>query len=348
MSKFKGLLFVSAIALAFGSAGCSDDSGTKADGGKKDGPIVKADMGPKPTIDCATNDCKDYVFSRILLPTTPQEAQAYGVDFNGDSVEDNALGAIISALASVSTDFAIQPTIDETVYSGATILLLQVQASDLTNQASVAAQAFIGKKMNCCPGNETDPVACKAASLAGCFSGTGIFEKDPAGPTDAILAGKIASGNLTLGPATVRIQIPLSATGTIDVNLQQAQIKGKINADGIMSGVLAGVVEKTELDNNIIPAVATLLQDALANPAVSEAAKKQMRDLFDTNSDGSITKEEVAGNELIKTFLAGDVDVNNDGKPELSLGIGFEAVKATYGTIAPTPDMGAADMAVAD
>ena len=44
---------------------------------------------------------------------------------------------------------------------------------------------------------------------------------------------------------------------------------------------------------------------------------------------GLYTEEEVKDNDIIKAFLQGDVDVDGDGTPELSLGVGFEAVAAT-------------------
>jgi hypothetical protein len=335
MSRFKGLLFVGALAFALaGVMGCSDDSGTNpADSGPKEGGTPK-DTGPKATIDCKANNCNTFAVSRILLPTTAQEAQNYGYDYDGNTINDNALGSIISAVAAaLGSGFEIQPTIDTAIYSGQALLLFDVQNKALTTDPDAVLQAHIGAQQACCPGDEGDDAKCKAAATAagGCFGGSGVFAVSPTSPTDAIIKGKITGGEMDFGPAGLKIEIPLSATGTIAVNLKEARIKGKVDANGIMSGIISGVIPKSDLDTNVVPAVATLLQDALDDPNVSADAKKQITGLFDTDKDGKITATEVAKNALIETFLAGDVDVDNDGVPELSLGIGFEGVKATIG-----------------
>lgn len=92
--------------------------------------------------------------------------------------------------------------------------------------------------------------------------------------------------------------------------------------------VLAGAIETAELQNNVIPAMAALLNQVLQDPTTSQPVKDTILTLFDANQDGVITVAEVMDNSIIKTFLDGDVDVDNDGMNELSMGLGFKAVGA--------------------
>ncbi|MCK5798050.1 MAG: hypothetical protein KAI47_12730 [Deltaproteobacteria bacterium] len=342
MVRMKGLLFLGAIALVFSAMGCSDDTGT--DPPKTDGSTVH-DSGPAPKIDCTGGNCKTYVFSRILLPTNTAEAKKYGYDYDNNSIKDNALGSILSGLGAAMQDFEMQPAIDTAVYSGEALLLLDVQAADLTTDPKAALQAFIGEKQACCAGQETNPDACKTAALAGCFSGSGVFAKAATSPTDAILGGAITGGEMAFGPAGLRIEIPFGTAGSLSINLREARIKGSITADGITDGVLSGVIPKADIEGSLIPAVAKMLQDIVADSTTKPDTKTQILGMFDADKDGTITTKEVAENSLIANFVGGDVDVDNDGEMELSLGIGFEAVKASFGT-PTTPDAGAADTTV--
>ena len=79
----------------------------------------------------------------------------------------------------------------------------------------------------------------------------------------------------------------------------------------------------------MIPALATLIDGIVKDPNTTVTTRTQLLNLFDANNDGTITTAEVSGNSLIQTFLAGDVDVNNDGNLDLSLGVGFSAISAT-------------------
>ncbi|PID39135.1 MAG: hypothetical protein CSA65_05685 [Proteobacteria bacterium] len=321
---------------AFGVTGCSDDATTttKDSATTKDDGGTTADTGPKPEINCKDNTCNTFVVSRLVLPTTQEEARRFGYDYDGNTINDNALGSIITAIAgALGQNFQIQPTVDATVYSGKAILLFEVQNTSLSSDPASVLQAHIGEQKACCPGNEDDPNKCKAAATAegGCFSGSGTFTVAATSPKDAIIKGAITGGQMAFGPAGLKLEIPLSASGKIAVNLKEARIKGAITEAGITSGVISGVIPKADVDNNIIPAVAKLLQDALDNEAVSDEAKTQIKNLFDTNKDDKITADEVKNNSLIQAFLGGDVDVDKDGTAELSLGIGFEAVKGVIG-----------------
>ena len=85
-----------------------------------------------------------------------------------------------------------------------------------------------------------------------------------------------------------------------------------------------------DLDNKLLPGMATLANDAVGNPSVPQATKDLILNLLDTDNDGTITSTEIKNNALIGAVLAPDVDTDNDGTADaLSVGIGFTAVTCT-------------------
>ena len=344
------LSLVAALALALGAMACSDDTGndpdkgtsTKDGGGGGDKGKVTKDSGPPPTaLDCKGNKCTEFVLDRILMATTNADAQKYAMEFGGKKY--NALGNILSLLASQAPTLGIQDSIDGALCAGKTIVLLKVQAKDMTSDPKAKAQAFTGAEQVCCKEDKTakDSKKCCAEAKAGCFNGKGKFAVDKASPTDMLFNGKIGAGALSLGPAKMKLKIPLTSAGTLDLTLKAVMIKGKASASGITEGVLSGAIPKSDLDTNVIPQVASMLDKTYQDKDTDKSTKDMIKQLFDIDGDGKITKAEVAGNPLIKTFLAGDVDVDGDGEKELSLGIGFTAVNGVIGTgTTPTPDQG--------
>ncbi|MBW2731073.1 MAG: hypothetical protein JRH20_01700 [Deltaproteobacteria bacterium] len=322
MFCLRGLATTTIFALALGGAACSDsDDGADP---KEDSAVVLSDGGTVATSLTCEGDCIDYVFNNLMLPVTGPQVTEFGMDFSDDGIVDNALGSIISILGQVSSSMDVQPTVDESVWGGSALVLLRVKASDLTNQASIAAQAWLGESVECCT-DPTDLVACKAEADAGCFKGD--YSYTPIPESAALFNGAIANGTLELGPGSLQIKLPLAGDTPLDLKLKAVRIKAKITADGLMEGVLAGVIDKNDLDNTVMPSLAEML-DGMLTTGTAEA-QETIKGLFDINpTDGKITTEELQSNEMISTFLSGDVDVDNDGVAELSLGIGFTGVKA--------------------
>ncbi len=276
-----------------------------------------------------SKDCYDYVVDRVLLPMTSSTAQQYALVFKGKKY--NALGNILALLAQQAPGLDVQTSMDEAVCSGKTIDLLRVKAASLTSTPAALGHSWVGADAKCCTGSTClDPynkAKCSAAAKAKCFNGSGAFKPDPKYPKAMLLFGSITAKKLSLGPAKLIVRISLSSLGSMDLALLGATITGTVDKNGITSGVLAGAIPQNVLNNSVMPNIAQILNSILADPLISSTAKAMIKTLFDNNSDGKISIAEVKGNALIKTFLAGDVDIDGDGKNELSVGLGFTAVK---------------------
>jgi hypothetical protein len=346
MRRICSLFLIGTLSLFVAACSDSDNGGNgKTDGkvpNKEAGPPLP-DTGPPPTELVCNNDCQDFVLSKITLPDSTT-ASKIGWDYNNDGTKDNALGSILGALSGMAGSLNIQESVDDGVNSGGTLVLLRVQADDFKSDDDSKAQAWTGESIECCA-DPSDSAACATEAKTKCFAGSTTFYPAADSPKDALFKGKIAASDMQYGPAKLKFILPFgSDAGNLDLNLKAVYILGKMAADGksISEGILAGAISKSELDNTLIPKIAEMLNKTLNDPDQDQQVKDTIATLFDTNKDKSITKEEVANNSIIKTFLSGDVDVDNDGENELSLGVGFEAASCTIddkGT-GPKPDTG--------
>ena len=340
-TRFLSLLL--ALTVALGAVACSDDDVTPTkDKGVPDQPTVTPDTGPPPAMDCTKNTCTDFVLDKIVMPLTSADAQKYSLVFKGKKY--NALGNILALLAQQAPNLGIQDSIDGALCGGSTIVLMKVQAKDMTADPAAVAQALVGAEKTCCTTDKKDTdytKKCCADAKKGCFGGTGEFCSAASSPTDMLFKGKIAGGQATFGPSKMKLKIPLTSAGTLDLTLKNVFIEAKTTATGMTEGKLSGAIPKSDLDKNVIPQVASMLDKTYQDPSTDKQTKDMIKQLFDGDGDGKITTKEVSENALIKTFLAGDVDVDGDGENELSLGIGFTATTAKIvAKCTATPDQG--------
>jgi hypothetical protein len=277
---------------------------------------------PGPDLPPATY--RNYVLDRMVLPP-PGEAATYGHDYNNDGTNDNYFGAILDAIHLVAPSIGLQDAMDRNFHLGQVVLLQRVGATPNWSNALVATlQAYTGKPELCCG----SPMSCGAdAAAASCYSGSHTFAVAQDSPMDAVLSGFIGSGRLQVGPGDVQALLPLGSFSA-KVTLKQAYITGMVDYDRISNGKLMGVISKADIDQQVIPAVAALIDKEMNDSTTLLSTRQNLKTLFDTGPvDGKVTAKELANNPVIKTFLAGDVDVNSDGKKELSVGVGFTAVR---------------------
>ena len=351
------------LILALAAAGCSDDSGSAADAaleagadqgpgkdvgpGKETGP--QPDKGPLPDKGppkpdgpavkwpfACKGDCRSYVVDRLTVPTSTTESQLWALSFKGKKY--NALGAMLSLLAQQAPGAEIKEAVLNDVCAGKTINLLKIKvAPPPTSNTALQAQAWIGQPAPCCAAkiclDSKDKTVCKAAATQVCYAKTGSFNVDKGKPGQQYLQGKITAGKLSarvLGgdKKQLSVRISLSGGGGLDVPLLGATYRGDFSADEIKLGVLTGAIPNAALGQTVIPETAKIL-NSLVQGTKDAKTKALILGLFDTNKDNKIDAAEVSANPLLKPYLAGDVDVDGDGKLDFSVGLAFTAVKAT-------------------
>ncbi|HUH02527.1 MAG TPA: hypothetical protein VML75_11050 [Kofleriaceae bacterium] len=331
-------LCILASALAFSTAACG--GGGDDDDGNQPDPV---------------GDDNTYVVSKIHMPTTAAQANMFGLNLDGDEQgrPDNALGQILSTLAGqAGGSFDLQEAIDEQVNMGDIILLANVQATALTTATAVGTTVYLGDNPGTAPCVDANDTVCGLH-----LDGSTTFDVSAASPgrSMATLVGQIVGGKLTGGPGKVTIELSLVQGGeALVVNLVGARVEiGAVTADTLMSGKLGGAITEEALDNDILPALHTILSDTIAEDCTGTAAPcceadstgQLLIDLFDESEpqDCVVTLEELKNNSLIASLLAPDVDLfdgdpaddnfspRTDGvKDSLSLGIGFNAVGGVF------------------
>lgn len=331
--KRVGILGV-ALCLA---AACSSSSG----GGAADASTPDAE--PRP--DAANVDPQgvhhNFVADSITMPTTSGEAQALGLDVDGDGGVDNKLGALVAALSIGGGD--VNAEVQFQIDHGELLLLTNVQATDLSTAANVGFWAW--------KGSNPVPAACLDASDTVCrqhLSGSGTFTVAATDPEDALVVGQIVGGKLVGGPGFVTIEVPLGFSSTpLTLELVGVRIDTMITSDSL-GGKLAGAVTETYMHDSVYPQLATIIADIITedcggtSPAccTSGSSGAQIVTLFDGDGDCKVTLTELEDSSLLTSLLSPDVDLldaegffrpNDDGEVDsTSLGVEFTAVPGLY------------------
>jgi hypothetical protein len=177
------------------------------------------------------------------------------------------------------------------------------------------------------------------------FDGNATFTVAANSPTNAPLAGAIVNGTFKAGPGDLVLQIALSSTAPITLNLHGARIQAtSITADG-MTAIVGGAVLADELNSSILPAIEAQLPPILARDCGhtgagvdrcgcdSGSTGAEIITLLDTAPmDCMIEPKEVTSNGVISTVLMPDICSKDSctTPDEVSIGIQIHAVKATF------------------
>lgn len=301
-----------------------------------------------------------YVVNKVQAPTTNDEATMFGLDIGApktdtpDGSVDNQLGHVLAALT--GQGFDVKTTLDAAVLEGDITLLVDVQASDLTNSSAAGFQILLGDNPTPAPCgdnvgsdgkyNGSDPTADCGKQFSG-----GSFGIAADSPTDAVVAGTIANGTFSGGPGTLQLQLALGGTTPVNLTLHNARVKAEsVSATGIPMAQVAGALSMTDLDSQVIPAIQAQLAPIIARDCTSTdgsatppcgcadgSTGQTIIGLFDgdltgTTKDCMVSVDEILGNTLIKSLLAPDVcSMATCATPDsLSLGVQVSAVPATY------------------
>ncbi len=268
-----------------------------------------------------TGDCSDHVISDLRIPFTSSEAAKYSLKHEGKDY--NALGQILALVSMYMSEVQrLQTCTTGLAYQGKNVMLLRVQAPDLSKQTKARAQLWQGRDQDCCPGAPSVD-KCKQQGQSTCFSGTAKLATRVASDPGAILDGTAKIGELDLRGRDAFLRISRDCVNLVRVPLSRVQIRGTVTAAGIIDGVLAGTVRKKDVTAIVLPMLATSLDSAYHDQATSKENKEYIKQLFDEDRDGSISTQDLASSTLVKVFLSGDVCDD-----ELSLGVGFSTVRA--------------------
>lgn len=261
-----------------------------------------------------------YVLDDLVLPGNGVTADelAFDVDGKGDAT-DNALGSIISILAGI--DVQLQPQVDSAITGGDLVSLHEMRADDISSDESVSWEVYLGQPMSESPK----------------FDGTDAFTLNSAVSTEP-LVGRIGGGTYTGGPGEVAISLTVGSQ-TIDVTLRGARVRASITGDGV-EGKLGGALSLEEINNEILPAVAGFVDDAVQNDCTagtgcsceSGSVGGTLQEFFDADGDCSISATEIKDHDLVKAAMRPDVDLlGDDGTADsMSFGVGFHGVRAEF------------------
>ena len=307
------------LSVALLAAACSGsprpDAGSPAD--------ARIDCRAPGGLDPCLARCHDFVIDRLIVPDTPQQAQELGIDHNHDGINDNALGAILSALASVF--IGVQPHFDRALREGLLSLALRIDAHALTQARYARVQLFSAEAPDCCAGALDGPARARCALRP-------AFQCDDAPQPLRVKAQTrvrfapqpIADSTLQVGPVSCG-QIEAPGFFAAPLALKNLRLRARYDGTNLVEGVLNGVIASESVDNTLAPLIAALMQYELDNARPGSQKWENLRALFDPDHDGVITPTAVKETELFQEFLRGDTDIDNDGRPELSFGFGFRA-----------------------
>ena len=346
LAKRPTLVLMMCGALGLAACGGGDDEGDD-EGGATDGTDDGDDGGDDgaPTVDPAGTD-NTYVISELTVPADAAEADVIALDIDGDGDTENALGGLLGALSGFVGD--IPGVVQEQVNTGGIILLANLKATDLSAADGVGLYVYLG--------NNPFPMPCAGDEDTECglhLQGDATFEIAPDSPTDAVIVGSNAGGNFTGGPGEVTIELSLSALADpLTITLVNAQSTVGVAADSLTGGILGGAITIDSINNDVLPAVAVVIEGILTEEKCTGAAPdccppgstgEMIIRLLDEGfqegtNDCVIGAEELAENALVSSTI-GNPDVNLDpdveGKDAISLGVGFNAVPGTFTPPAP-------------
>ncbi|MDO8752303.1 MAG: hypothetical protein Q7J80_00290 [Anaerolineales bacterium] len=263
-----------------------------------------------------------FVTNELLIPTTQEQTKAFALNVDGDSQNslDNKFGDLFTLLTSAAQGIELQATLDQAVDSGQVVSLHMVKANDLLNDPSVSWSIFLGQKTQSAPK----------------FDGSDKFNLDSAAPANPPIVGSLTNGRFVGGPGATRIQMFLLGQ-PVEVGLIGVRLEADFSANGCANGKLGGGVTVDEFRAKILPAIVEGLNLIIKT---DKAVADTLLPLFDSDSNGTLTIQEIEGNPLLMIALSPDLDLldasgkfspSQDGvKDSYSIGLGFTCVPATF------------------
>jgi hypothetical protein len=316
-------------AVLAAGAGCDGVYTHPAGGGAGDGPSdASSDAPPDPPPD-APLALHHYVISEELFP----EAQMLGLDFNGDSIIDNQFGKMMILLAD-QEDLAPNAAAKNGISWGEIILLAELGADRFTAGSSATFALYTGT-------NPT-PQPCPEASFGSVDSrpecglhlrGDATFDVDQAVTYPPIHGTIGQQAVITNGaPGRLHIKVSFVQRSVVHIDLVAPQVQISMASDGELHGVIAGALSVDTLDKTlpeILYALSSVL-DCNGNEPYPNCgctpASQALIARFDGDKDCTISSSRL-GEDMKRLRQEFPADLANGN---MSFGIGFKAVKATF------------------
>ncbi|MBL8050447.1 MAG: hypothetical protein JNM46_04440, partial [Anaerolineales bacterium] len=123
--KIKNVFVINAAIILLTLSACSALQSTPAQPMPTTTPVVIPVTGAE----------YQFVTNQLLLPTTREQTQAFGLNIDNDmqKTPDNKFGELLTLLTSVVPDLELQLTLDQAVNAGQLVTLHMVKADDFLN-----------------------------------------------------------------------------------------------------------------------------------------------------------------------------------------------------------------------
>lgn len=288
-----------------------------------------------------------YVVSHAIVPTSDAQIAQYSLDVGTktsakklDGSPDNGLGQIISGLTLLAsqggTTIDLQGSVTKAVDQGTVNLLVDFQTESFTTSDAAGFSVKLGAT--------STPAACTDANDTTCrhqLNGDATFTLDPNSPANALVAGKIVSGNFDGGPGNVSVSLAIGGAAPVTIDLLHARVRATgISETGITSAIIAGMVVEDTLLQAAAPVALPLITNYLATNCTGDKTQScgctgivgTLVKAIDTDSNCVITNEELIAGIATSGFVNPDVCSTDSCSTAdaISLGVGIEAVKATF------------------
>ncbi len=253
---------------------------------------------------------RHFVQTGWTLPNGATEARWFGFDFDADGSIDNSAGSVVGSLAAIGLDLGgASATAFE---SGQLVTLHSVRADALVDDGSVSWHVLSG-----------------ARSSPPRFDGTDQFRVTG---SDGELVGAIIGGRADLRWGVVGLAVPFFPDQPpLVMPIAEARIAADLDDDGC-AGRIGGVIVTADIETTLLRLAAQAIVHIERNPTHEFAIAAHS--IFDTNNDGRITVDEIAGSSIARSLLQPDVDLDHDNlRDGLSFGLGFDCVPATFRVI---------------
>lgn len=288
---------------------------------------------PSSCVDSGGTD-DEYVIDELLVPTSADDAVAMGLDLDGNGQADNQLGKALVL-------FSLQTEVDTRLQRGDSILLADLRATDLT-QATDAGVWVLN-------GDNPSPAPCSGGICGQHLHGDATFGVATNTPDSSLVTGAVTAGHFDGGPGHIAVNLALSQSGQpLALDLIGAHVQADVSADGLTNGILAGAIPEEDMATDVLPAVADVLAEIIAQDCpyqapdccVSQTNGDVLVSLLDTNGDCQVSVSELANNTYVEQLLHADVDLRDnhgdynpgvDGVNDaVSLAVGFTATTASF------------------